>query len=199
MHRHGGEARWQCRQCPRTDEDRSFQALVVWITPCLDCDHSVLLKMSLVGRHMEHHWAFIGLRFFLSIQHYFLTWTDVICPGRNILQSDLYLEMTRQRVIGSLRYLWYAIFFKGAWTSSKFWCITLSLLPGQKTEKIIDLHGNPPSLSECIIMNYIMTTIILKHIRSHKRGIWWQDILKRGRVCVVLISNPGIPQDISVH
>jgi hypothetical protein len=54
---------------------------------------------------------------FLSVQQFFLTWTDMIFPAQNIVRSLLYLEMTRQRVIGSLRCLRCMIFFKGVWTS----------------------------------------------------------------------------------
>ena len=62
--------------------------------------------------HWECHWPDVTWNiigpssgfdyyFFLSVQHYVLTWTDLICQDRNIVQSNLYLEMTCQGVIGS--------------------------------------------------------------------------------------------------
>ena len=76
--------------------------------------NSASLGMSLAGLHMEYRWAFIRLRLWycLSVQHYFLTWTDLICPGQNIVQSNTYLEMTCRRVITSLQYLRYTIFLR---------------------------------------------------------------------------------------
>ena len=114
--RRGSETRWYCRHWPRRDDDHPLQAL----GDCCDCSFYRLMICwigNVIGRtsyeiSLSLHRASI-LFFSCLSSTMFLTWTDLICPGRNIVRRLLYLEMAHQRIIGSLRY------FKWVWTSSK--------------------------------------------------------------------------------
>jgi hypothetical protein len=67
-----------------------------------------------LGRLSGFSW--LTLQYFPSDQLFFLTWADLICLRKNIIQCLLYLGMTRKRVTKSLYYLTCAIDSNESWS-----------------------------------------------------------------------------------